>query len=110
VTPKQKLEKIVEWLDEPNSAPDAAEVDIPKSMIALTAGDLRELYRIVNAAAAAEQTPGENLWRAASKAKRITLMRKMGFGDVMVYADYRWQDFAPHTRADLDRLLTTGKL
>jgi hypothetical protein len=50
-------------------------------------------------------SPGESWWGSTSRPERIKLMREMGFGDVRVYSAYRWQDFAPHTRVEIDRII-----
>ena len=52
-----------------------------------------------------EDSCGQKWWQAATHRQRVRLMRRMGFGDVKVYAGYRWQDFAPHTRAEIDAII-----
>jgi len=49
---------------------------------------------------------GEDWWRKSTYRQRVTLMRQMGFGDVQVYASYRWSDFAPHSRAEIDSIIS----
>lgn len=54
-------------------------------------------------------TVGRSWWATATFPQRVALMREMGFGDVRAYAGYRWQDFAPHSRAEIDSIIEVRK-
>lgn len=41
------------------------------------------------------------VWAKMSNKAKVSMMKRMGFGDYRVYAKYKWMDFQPHTRNDI---------
>jgi len=62
-----------------------------------------------NTTPAAAPTPGQTWWLTATRRQKVRLMREMGFGDYRVYAGYRWEDFTPHSRAEIDYIIGARK-